>query len=327
MANFFFYKYHFENTKELLLFSKEGGEEFSNEYLNKRFLEDLSDKFENASHRELNLYDVRDDGTPEIFANEIKRCEDGVVFLEVHNNKHKYIMPKDKTESQEVEHYPFCWVIIDTRPESQAILVQQKKEAFKDADYLVKLITEYFSRELDLKGFGWAFQYQKRYCDGNIWDIVKTRTNKGQDRVKSLCVKFIEKVANVNNAVDVALQTIMGTFAAQEGELKLMSDDAAKKILDDSSETIRNTVDMLITNKYRMKIGFANSGFVEFGKDTEAIYGITDEECKEFAKGDTLFKDSGMMSCLDTIVPETTEHVYMELQKSKRNGRRSRKSY
>ena len=49
-------------------------------------------------------------------------------MLHVRNNKSKKFMPKDSEEAQKVGHYPYSLVIIDTRPGSQAILVQQKKD-------------------------------------------------------------------------------------------------------------------------------------------------------------------------------------------------------
>ena len=37
-------------------------------------------------------------------------------------------------------------MIVDTRPGSQAILVQQKKSAFNNPDAMARLVTEYCSR-------------------------------------------------------------------------------------------------------------------------------------------------------------------------------------
>ena len=51
-----------------------------------------------------------------------------------------------------------------------------------------------------------------------IWEVVKLRTFNDQDRVKSLCLKFESKRANEQNAVDIALQTILQNLAAPEGD-------------------------------------------------------------------------------------------------------------
>ena len=48
---------------------------------------------------------------------------------------------------------------------------------------------------------GWKFVTEKRLCRGSIWDIVKTRTAQGQDRVRSLSIVLSGKKPNENNEV------------------------------------------------------------------------------------------------------------------------------
>ncbi len=331
MANFLYYKYRFEQTVERSLFS-EDGKEVSDSYLNERFAEDFENKYKTVP--ELNLYDVKEnkqkEEAPEIYVNKIKRYESGIVLLEVRNNKHKKVMPIDKTEAVEIDHYPFCWVIVDCRPESRAILVQQKNDAFKNTDTVVGLIVDYCSRELGLVNLNYQMIIDKRMCLGSIWDIVKIRTANGQDRVKSLSIKIDGKKPNDKNEVDTALQMILEKLAAPEGELKLTSDDNARKILDETKEDVRNTVDMLIENKYRMRIGFDKSGTVEYGKEAEAVYGIADSVCQNFDTGQLEMMDDGKEGYaievwLNTLVPEDDAHTYIKAERGKRNGRGKKK--
>ncbi len=329
MANFLFYKYRFEATGERTLFSAGDDARVSNEYLGGKFAELIGRKAETQSPA-LDLYNVKTDRngvkSPELYTNEIKRFDGGVALLEVRNNKVKKVMPRDKNESVDVEHCPFCRVIIDTRPGSMAILVQQKRDTFGNADEVVGLIVDCCSRELKVAELDWRMASEKRLCKGSIWDIVKSRTDGGQDRVKCLCVKIDGKRANEANEVDKALQLVLERLAAPEGELRLMSDDPARKILDDTREDVRNTVDMLIENQYRMRIGFEKSGSVEYGRDAEAVYGIADEYCDEFEKGPVLIGGGyNLRDWLDTLIPEDESHTYIKSEKRKRNGRRARK--
>jgi len=331
MANFLFYRYHFEQTGEKSLFSKETGELVDDSFLNERLREDLETKAKN--HIELNLYEFKTDRkgvqTSESYVNEIQRFEDGIILLQVRNNKHKKVMPKDQTQAQEIGHFPYCWVIIDTRPESKAILVQQN-DAFKNTETVIGLIVDYCTRELDLVNLSSKIVTEKRLCVGSIWDIVRLRTAKGQDRVKALTIILSGKKPNAANEVDKALQMVLEKLAAPEGELKLTSDDNAKKILDETKEDVRNTVDMLIDNQYRLRIGFDKSGTLEYGKEAEAVYGIADTVCKEFEDGTVVIRDDGstgynMEVWLDTLMPEDDTHTYVEAEKKKRNGRRKKK--
>lgn len=119
MANFLFYHYDFVKTDDRNLFSKDDNEQVTGDYLNGKFADDLASKA-TVGNAGLNLYefkvDRRNEETSESYVNEVKRSVDGVVMLQVRNNKHKKIMPIDKVEALDVPHYPYTLVIVDTRP-------------------------------------------------------------------------------------------------------------------------------------------------------------------------------------------------------------------
>ena len=209
-------------------------------------------------------------------------------------------------------------------------LVQQKKNAFPNTDYVVQLILNECAQQLSLWKTNFEPDYEKRYHKGSIWDIVKYRVANGRDRVKSLCLKFTEKKPNEENEVDKALQTILTKFSADEGELKLVSDENAKKLLEETQTTVRRTVDLLIENEYSMKIGFEKSGEVEYGKKALAIYGLDEKVYEEFKIKNPQIGAGGvahydLIDWLDTIVPENESHEYVQTEKTKKkNGRRKK---
>lgn len=332
MANFLFYRYNFvQGPSEASLFPVDSDEPLTNEFHNRRFKDDLQSKATTGT-KKLTLYatikERNGDTRTENYENEILNFYEGVCMLRVRNNKSKKFMPKDSEEAQKVGHYPYALVIIDTRPGSQAILVQQKKDAFENTDIVADLIVDYCTRELGLGMLGWEMNKERRTCKGTIWEVVKLRTFNDQDRVKSLCLKFESKRANEQNAVDIALQTILQNLAAPEGELKLTSDDDAKKLLDETKEDVRRTVDLLIENNYSMRIGFERSGTVEYGKKAPAIYGVADSVCEQFQQGaGKLFSGNGydIFGWLDMLMPEDQSHEYVVVEKKKRNGRKVKK--
>ena len=114
---------------------------------------------------------------------------------------------------------------------------------------------------------------------------------------------------------------------APEGELTLTSGDPAKRLLDETQKDIRRTIDLLIENQYRMRVGFYKSGSVEYGKKTEAIYGIEDKICSRFADSSSasLFEkteDGGttLQQWLDTIIHDESDYEYIQPGKHKTNG-------
>jgi hypothetical protein len=315
------------------LFSAEDHVKVTPDYINGQFADHLEFVLTKGT-KSLNLYGIKternQEESPESYGNTIVNSHDGVFMLFVHNNKTKKIVPKEIEEEIKVDHHPYACVIVDTRPGSQAILVQQKKNAFPNTDYVVQLILNECAQQLSLWKTNFEPDYEKRYHKGSIWDIVKYRVANGRDRVKSLCLKFTEKKPNEENEVDKALQTILTKFSADEGELKLVSDENAKKLLEETQTTVRRTVDLLIENEYSMKIGFEKSGEVEYGKKALAIYGLDEKVYEEFKIKNPQIGAGGvahydLIDWLDTIVPENESHEYVQTEKTmKKNGRRKK---
>ena len=335
MANFLFYRYHFVPAEEPDLFAQEERTDASREddVHNPRLSADLESKA--LGIKKLNLYEFKTDKTgvqtSVQYENDLINSFGGVTMLQVRNNKHKKVIPIDKLEALDVPHYPYTLVIIDARPGCQAILVQQKKSAFNNPDAVARLVAEYYTRELELSKFGLKVGLQQRLCKGSIWDVVTMRTVRGQDKVKSFTLKLDKKRPNSKNEVDKALQLVLDMFCAPEGELKLSSKKDGSAIFDETREDVRNMVDMLIQNKYHMKVGFERSGSVEYGRETDAIYGVDDAWCLEFMRGEQHIGDEGekgeyyLFGWLDMLMPEGAGYDYRSSDRKRRNGKRVRK--
>ena len=120
---------------------------------------------------------------------------------------------------------------------------------------------------------------------------------------------------------------ILTKLNSPEGELILSSEDKARTLLDKTQEDVRRTVDLLIENKYRMKIVFEKSGIVEYGKEADAIYGVSDSVCDDFAEGTTKFDDNGRSTTgleewLDTLMSDNSTQY---IPPKKKNGRKNSK--
>lgn len=333
MINFFYYKYCFKQTRDANLFSVENKKKITAEYINEQFADHLEFVLTKGT-KSLNLFGIKTDKkqeqSPESYGNTIVNSHDGVFMLFVHNNKTKKIVPKEIEEEIKVDHHPYACVIVDTRPGFQSILVQQKKNAFPNTDYVVELILNECTQQLGLWKTNFEVDYEKLYHRGSIWDIVKYRVENGKDRVKSLCLKFTEKEPNEENEVDRALQSILTKFSADEGELKLVSDEKAKKLLEETQETVRRTVDLLIENDYSMKIGFEKSGDVEYGKKTQALYGLDEKVYEEFKIKNPQLGNGGrphyeLTEWLNAIVPQDEIHEYIQTEKTKKKDGRRKK--
>lgn len=323
MANFYLFKYDFIQSQVRELFSEDGTHLDRIELDNRLY--SLLSPAENCKKTLDNLYGIKTssngESEPDIYVNEILRNWKGVTLISIRNNRSKKIMPIDSNDEKKIGHYPFCWVIIDTRPESQVILVQQNT-AFPNPDKVAEILINYFIGHLSLSKFGWTIEYKKRKCKGAIWDIVRTRTKGNKDRVSELSFKFTSKRQPTgDNRIDTYCKDALHFFSSEEGELKLYSKDSNSKMLDETNEDLKRTVNLLIDNQYKIKVGFEHSGTYEYGKDAYAIYGIDDLYCNAFENNnDQLFGNSAetLLEWLNKIVLEDDSTEYTEPGKSKR---------
>ena len=62
------------------------------------------------------------------YENDILHCLDGVVMLQVRNNKHKKVIPIDQLEALDVPHYPYTFV--EFSPKSLPIVAHRCSTLF-----------------------------------------------------------------------------------------------------------------------------------------------------------------------------------------------------
>lgn len=267
-------------------------------------------------------------------SNTIFAQSNGVFLLQVHEEKNKLITPEDSTEKTLIKDYPWCWVVFDTRPESQLIMVQKKGEAFgKNTDYVADcLFGNYCERELDLRMNGTTLHLEKRLCDGLLWSVVKHRTKGGKDRLRTLCIKMSDKgkdVKNNGNDVDKALQYILHAMRMPNGEVKLFSSaDTANQLLNDRKPDFIGIAEQLLLNNYTIRAEFEKSGSFECGKNTETIYGVEDCFAEQFCVVSSPEKDGpdplALIHWINDIILKDDSYHYSD--KLDNYGRRKPKS-
>lgn len=337
MTNFIVYKYSFPepDQEDVLKDLHKNAMSLNTDLINK-----LNEASQSAE-KKLNLqfeYTVGRNNELRVIrhSNTIYAHSNGVFLLQVHIEKDKMITPEDSTEKTPVKDYPWCWVIFDTRPDSQLILVQKKSEGFgKNTDYVADyLFGDYCERELDLRMNGTEFHLEKRICDGLLWSVIKHRTKGGHDSLKALCIKMADKGTNIpnqGNEVDKALQFVMQAMRMPEGEVKLFSSDETNQLLKGRKPDFIGIAEQLLRNNYSIRAEFAKSGSFECGKNTETIYGVEDCFVEKFCVTQRSEKDSTDPLALiywinDIILRDNSYHYSDKLSNYGRYKRKERKS-
>ena len=285
MVNFIVYKYSFpEPQQEDVL--KEAYK--TAEELNAGLATMLKDVCNKGGELNLQCTTNKEDGTVEKYANVPSTCAKGVFLFIVHSKRSTSITPEDAIEKVSIPTYPVCWVVIDTRPNSQLILIQKKTDAFgKNTDFVADiLLGECVNRGLDLTMNGTSLHLEKRICDGNLWDVVKQRVSNNNDKLNALHIKCKNRVVDEepekSDEIDRAFQLILRQMNSDEGELKVLTSTDKESIMKEIKPDVIGIAETLLKYNYSIRADFEKSGSFACGKNTEAIYGAKDEIVKKF---------------------------------------------
>jgi len=337
MINFVVYQYSFQKTGEENLFNNKSDKE-----LNQDLVSILKDKYKKGEM--LNLYfqpssDGKNQRTQEIikYNNEITANAEGIFLILLHDERDKKITPINSTEKEGIKDYPWCWIVIDTRPDSRLILVQKKSDTFSNKiDYVAdNLFGDYFEKELGLNIVDINLHLEKRISDGKLWSVVKQRTQLSNDRLKSLCLKLRNKMVEEDpeeaNEIDRALQLVLLKMNSTDGEFKLNVQTDPNDILMGKMPDFIGIAETLLSYNYSIRADFAKSGSFECGKNTETIYGtsqvIVDNFCKTKEEGNNAVDPMALKNWIDEVInTDNTFHYSDILTKYGRSKRKSNKS-
>ena len=322
MANFVVYKYSIKNDSDL----------FSDtESFTKQIQAVLTDSRSNG-YIDLKYIETDEDGnyldTYE-YSNDIKMYHDGVITIQVHEHKIKLATPEHGTEkSGQYDDYPWIWVIIDTRPNSNSILIQKKSDAFRDkTDFVVQdLIIPFFTNKLDLTNKGYQMSAEVCKCKGGhgqIWQLVKHRTKNGRDSLKSLSVRFTdERTKTDNTRTHTFLDEILDTFKSHQAELQVWASNESNQKIQETMPDMIGIAEQLLDHDYSIKLAFCHSGTFECSRDTQAIYGVQDSYVERFGMMPDSRKNEpaqyALIDWIDSCIINDSSIFYEKIGKYKR---------
>lgn len=326
MANFIEYRYHIVNNSEIF----ECTEKFK-EPLNTV----IQDAYRNGSI-DLKYTETDEDGNfvdTYAYPNDVKMVYEGVVILQIHEHKIKWSTPEHGTEKTEQhDDYPWIWVIIDTRPKSQFIFVQKKSDAFNNKTEFVAndLLGDYFEKILNLKGSNCRIDIEVAKChggQGQIWNVVKHRTKKGADRLKTMVVRFGEKRESpTEERPDKFMWDILEKFKSDNAELQLWASRECNDNMQDVMPDMIGIAEQLLQYDYIIRLGFLHSGSIECSRDAQAIYGVQDSLVSQFgianSKNDRSRRD--LIDWIDEYIVTDNLVFYVEIGNYKRPKRSKR---
>lgn len=274
MANFIEYRYHINNSGEFF----ECTEKFAAQLkaiFQEAYISGSIDLKYNETDGEGHIVDTYK------YPNDVIMNRNGVIIMQIHEHKIKWATPEHGTEKTEQhDDYPWIWVVIDTRPNSQFIFVQKKADAFNNkTEFVVKdLLGDFLSKKLNLIGTDYQIDFQVAKCQGgqgHIWNVVKQRTLNGVDRLKTMVVRFGEKMkAPTVDRADKFMWDILDKFKSDDAELQLWASKESNDRMQEVMPDMIGVAEQLLQYDYIIRLGFLRSGSIECSRDAQAVYGV-----------------------------------------------------
>lgn len=211
------------------------------------------------------------------YKNDVYANYGDIIVMNIENNKEKTtIVDKQKVKHK---HHPYCYVIIDYRPE-QCLLAVEKSIAFdSQPDKLKDILDQTLNRLFYNYGFSITFTplVQK---DLKFWDAITEIRSQNNDKVKKICLDFHNKDKNDKSTkgascIPTALLEALAKKADANGFMVLEAEEGQTVNVDAIQEDITQIADICYKQKeYDLTVYFSSYGIYRFGADLTAQFGI-----------------------------------------------------
>ncbi len=255
------YKYRIIKTNNKHLFTKEGEPLTAREEFGK-----LLDR------RSLEIYKVSSDDSPEILNTE-NTYQDEVSVFTIENNKKVSQWVNKKKNS--LPSNPFCWVIIDNRPNEMKMFIEHNS-AFRKPDDVRDILQSNFNTKLSDVGF--EIEIEAKMLEKEFWAVVDERCRKNNDTVS----RVVFELVNPEKAEGISLPTrryaflnaTLGVMEATNTYKSTFSMQANKRdniLLARTRRDLSQMVRLCCNNGYSISVYFRKSGKYISG-DMERVY-------------------------------------------------------
>jgi len=136
--------------------------------------------------------------------------------------------PEKGFQSEHVDHWPHCWLIIDTnerKGKGQRIAFEYKHEAFNSPFEQLKHLADELNKHLFMCGYAMAINPVTE--EKNFWDIV----NENEDKIEKLTLTYnVPNLFKLNNSLEKDLKEIQKDYSSTEVTIDIKNPDGKLKI-------------------------------------------------------------------------------------------------
>jgi hypothetical protein len=249
-------------------------------------------------------------------SNDVLRQQDEITMWRVNNKKMMKLWRPvgkdsrgiDQFEQQEMANLPFCYVLIDNRPERCLMAVEVSDAWGHKPDSLVDVVRDNFNRRLSSK-FGLAIDIRPCMKVMDVWDFMRERIRRHDDYVKRVSFTFHNpnKVGggadykSPNRWLNNLLRMTEETGALQSTFAMTLGPDSTDKILERKCRNLVEVIRLCGSSGYDLQIAFAKY---------YAVYRVNDNvrACAELKESELLDFEHGQ-TCLDLDNTESDQQA------------------
>ena len=241
--------------------------------------------------------------------------------------------PVPKIEKTKRPTKPYCFIFIDTRPESRIIAIQSGTAAWRNTAEAKELLQESLNHLLDINDYGLEITIMSKMMPSNFWDYVNKRRRKEKVQIKSMTFSF----ANHKRRSDIDISTALSSewkhlesfigwmdrLGGDKGEIKILPPKNAE-LIGRKVNDIKHMIEICANSNYTLSVTFSDDITYKCNQELRAELPMKEEIREDFDKGQhDLFHRYDIIDWIDDARHKTDE--YNEVEEIRRKaGRKSR---
>jgi hypothetical protein len=277
-------------------------------------------------------------GETTLLPNDVMAKQGDILYWRVNNSQMKEWWKRsgkdskgiDKYEKEESESNPFCYVLIDNRPDRCLMAIEKSSAWGGKPDNVRDMLLENFNRKLADK-FDLEMRIEARMDPKDIWDFVRNRIYEHDDYIRKMTFVFQNpKKINKTNAIKVKsnrLKSMLKTVEisnALKGFFTMEFDKESNKYISQENKDMAEMVQLASENGYDICIALKEYKTYRINDYVRAYYPMTTDMLNAFRINSLTFNNKTELEEWFDMVDEQTKKYVNESEVPKRRNKSSK---
>lgn len=291
---------------------------------------------------ELRVQKMKRHGTADKYPCQVLNHDANIILLRLVNDKNVDIWEEQPTtspistiEKRKKPSKPFCYVIIDNRPDMQQIAIQTGSAAWRNANDIKDLLQESLNGLLDSLNYGLEISILSKMLPSRFWDYVDRKRKKEKVYIKSMVFSFTNYKRRPEIDIKSALSSewrhfdsfmnLVDNIGGGSGEIKLTPPRNNELLKDRRRADIKHMVEICMNSNYSLSVTFSDDVTYKCNESLRAEFPMKDEEIRgEFERQyHDLFNNYKLAKWLSDVKQRTED--YNDVEEIRRKPERKAK--